>query len=305
MRVLFILICAIFFYTNLNAQEQIQFSQIHRVQALINPAYASSRDDINAMVLYRNQWVGMSGTPVIQAFAFRYPSPRKRFALGLTIKNNNWAFYNKSDVMVSYGYHVFFNDSSSRLSFGIQGGINFYTIRWNQIVVGKNNPDVVLENNFKPYSPNIGYGVFYNTKNFFSGFSVPEVFYKNSEGNEIAGSKFRFRNHHFYWYSGYVQDLGDYFKFKPTLLVKKVWGAPIQADIMANLMFRNALGIGVGYRSGDAFILMCEFNIRNLSLSYSFDYTLTELSTISSNTHEIGLSYSFVKSYRNISIRYF
>jgi hypothetical protein len=45
------------------AQFEPQFTQYMFNEMFINPAYAGSREQVAATMLYRNQWVGLEGAP--------------------------------------------------------------------------------------------------------------------------------------------------------------------------------------------------------------------------------------------------
>jgi hypothetical protein len=52
--------------------------------------------------------------------------------------------------------------------------------------------------------------------------------------------------------------------------------------------------VGASYRSGDAIVGIFEYQVdRKLRIGYSYDYTLSELKSYSSGSHEIMLGYDF------------
>jgi hypothetical protein len=63
-----------------------------------------------------------------------------------------------------------------------------------------------------------------------------------------------------------------------------------------NLLFeyKQIVTLGVGYRTGDSFILMTRFQLSNkFQLGYAFDVTMTDIKDYSKGSHEIMVSYRF------------
>ncbi|HNX54808.1 MAG TPA: type IX secretion system membrane protein PorP/SprF, partial [Prolixibacteraceae bacterium] len=73
------------------------------------------------------------------------------------------------------------------------------------------------------------------------------------------------------------------------------------------VLLHDKLWLGGMYRNGDALGGMVKFDITNqLSLGYSYDYTLSELRPFSQGTHEVYISYDFMhRNRKTLSPRYF
>ena len=82
--ILFTLLCA----SQVNAQQDPQYTQYMYNMNIINPAYTGSTEGLAVGALYRSQWVGLDGGP--ETFTFNIHSPvGKRVGLGLSIIHNN------------------------------------------------------------------------------------------------------------------------------------------------------------------------------------------------------------------------
>ncbi|MBK7970860.1 MAG: type IX secretion system membrane protein PorP/SprF [Bacteroidetes bacterium] len=68
---------------SLSAQAQFepQFTQYMFNEMFINPAYAGSREQVAATMLYRNQWVGLEGAPKTQTASINGPLMNKNWDL--------------------------------------------------------------------------------------------------------------------------------------------------------------------------------------------------------------------------------
>jgi hypothetical protein len=91
------------------------------------------------------------------------------------------------------------------------------------------------------------------------------------------------------------------------VLVKVVEGAPIQGDANLNAWLIDKVGLGVSYRTGDAVVLLAEFQLLPaLRFGYAYDITTTRLARYASGTHELMLRYEFATRKKKIvTPRYF
>ena len=112
-----------------------------------------------------------------------------------------------------------------------------------------------------------------------------------------------------YLITGYVWDLNEFVKFKPTLLTKVVTGAPLQVDLSANFMLNDKFIIGAGYRWDAAISAMAGFNISNKFLIViAYDKETTELGNAAFNdgSFEVIFRYDFISTKNNLkSPRFF
>uniref|UniRef100_UPI0026280203 PorP/SprF family type IX secretion system membrane protein n=1 Tax=uncultured Aquimarina sp. TaxID=575652 RepID=UPI0026280203 len=134
------------------------------------------------------------------------------------------------------------------------------------------------------FSPNVGAGIYYHTDKFYLGLSAPNLLETDhfdesaaidSNGNSSFIAEERIN---YYLIAGHVFDLSDTVKFKPAILSKLVFGAPLQVDLSANILLYDKLTLGVGYRWSAAFSAMAGFQISDsLMIGFAYDKESTEL----------------------------
>ena len=102
-------------------------------------------------------------------------------------------------------------------------------------------------------------------------------------------------------------DLSENTKFKPAVLSKVSFGAPLQLDLSANFMFNEKFVLGAAYRWSAAVSVMAGFQINDRWFAgYGYDFETTELRKYNSGSHEIFLRYELLKTYKKIvSPRFF
>ena len=165
---------------------------------------------------------------------------------------------------------------------------------------------IFIDNKF---SPQFGAGIYYYTDKFYLGLSAPNVletehFDESSNSNSSATAKERVN---YYLMTGYVFDLGKKFKLKPSVLLKAVNGAPLQADISANFLFNDKFTFGAAYRWSAAVSAMVGFQISDqIMLGFAYDGETTELAQYNDGSYEFFLRFElFKKVDRVLTPRFF
>ena len=99
---------------------------------------------------------------------------------------------------------------------------------------------------------------------------------------------------HSYSMAGYRFDIGDDFKIEPSLLVKYVKPAPVQFDFGVKATYKQKFWLGGTFRTRDAVCAFAGFIYQeNISISYSYDFSTTNIKNYSSGTHELVIAIRF------------
>ncbi|WP_231372816.1 type IX secretion system membrane protein PorP/SprF [Aureivirga sp. CE67] len=284
------------------AQQEPQYTQYMYNTMAINPAYAGQRDVLSISGLYRSQWVGISGAPETQSFGIHSPLRNKKMGLGLTVVNDKIGPASEIYVNANFSYTLLLNENDLKLSFGVKGGFNHLNMDWNK---GKiKNQDQSFRENISQYSPTIGAGFYLHNKKWYVGLSVPSFLTtKQFRENEYAVGKERL---HYYLIGGYVFDLSENLKFKPSTFLKAVAGAPLTVDLSANFLLYEKFTAGLAYRWDDSVSGLVGFQAtEDLFIGYAYDYTTTDLQDYNNGSHEIMLRFEFRKDSPYLSPRFF
>ncbi len=273
-----------------NAQQDPQFTHYMYNMSVMNPAYATDNAGvINVGGLYRTQWVGAVGAPKTVT-AFVHSPVAKRIEMGLSIVSDEIGDVVKENNVYADFAYVLPLSGTTKLSFGLKGGVTFFDANFNGFQYSDTNPDPAFANNINRAFPNIGVGTYFFSDNYYIGFSAPNLLETKHLERQDAIASIGVENVHYFLTGGYVFDLNDRLKFKPAFMAKGVEGAPIAVDLTANVLINNFVEAGVGYRFGDSVSGLVNFYLTpSLRLGYSYDYTLTNLGEFNSGTHEIFL----------------
>jgi type IX secretion system PorP/SprF family membrane protein len=140
--------------------------------------------------------------------------------------------------------------------------------------------------------PNAGVGLYFYTYNYYIGISAPRLLEQNFSP-QATGQALLVR--HYFFMTGYVFDLDEVVKVKPSIVFKYTPNAPMSFDFSMNL-YHERWGIGFSYRHEDAIVGLFQlFLTQQFSLGYAYDYTLSDLRHESSGSHELMLRYDFSK----------
>ena len=289
-----------------NAQQDAMYTQYMFNTLAINPAYAGSRNVTSATALFRNQWTGIAGAPKTGTLTVDAPILDKRLGVGLQIFSDKLGITQTTGAVVSAAYRIRLDEGT--LAFGLQGNVNQFRADYNSVNLNTDIYDPAFAYNVNKVLLNFGTGVYYNSDRFFVGLSVQDIVKNRLTDFTTNNADFRqTQAMHLFLSSGYVFDLSDDFKFKPSFLVKGVRGAPIEGDINATLWIKDVIGIGAQYRTSADVAGLVEIQATpQIRIGYSYDYSTTALRFSNSGSHEIMLRYEFgFSSGKILSPRYF
>lgn len=295
------------FADRVQAQQEAMYSQYMFNTLAINPAYAGSRNVTSATALYRNQWVGIQGAPETITFSLDAPLANKKFGLGLQVFNDKIGITNTTGAFGSYAYRVRLNRGT--LAFGLQAGASQYRADFHSVALNSTvSDDIAFSENINKVLVNFGAGIYYSTDRFYMGLSSPQILNNKLSNFKVENSNvYSGQAMHLFFATGYVFPLGNTLALKPSVLVKGVKGAPIEADLNATLWINDVIAFGLQYRTEADMAAMVELQASpQIRIGYSYDRSLTKLVQHNSGSHEIMLRYEF--GYRKgkiLSPRYF
>ncbi|PWK23914.1 PorP/SprF family type IX secretion system membrane protein [Maribacter polysiphoniae] len=285
----------LFLSTEVQAQQDAQYTQYMYNTVSVNPGYAGSRGHLSLAALHRSQWVGLDGAPKTQTLNIHSPVGYNGVGMGISIVNDEIGPTSETYLDLDFSYTVK-TSNEGKLSFGIKASGHLLDIRFSEL--NQFAPDQTLEQDIdNKFSPNFGAGVYYHTDKFYAGLSVPR-FLQTSHFEESSLSTAK-EQMNFYLITGYVFDMNPNLKFKPTILTKMVQGAPLQVDLSANFMLNDKFILGGAYRWDAAFSGMFGFYLNeSFLIGMAYDREVTELGNAAFNdgSFEIILRYDFIKT---------
>lgn len=282
-------------------QQDPQYTQYMYNMSVVNPAYAGSKENLSFGLLYRTQWTGLDGAPKTGTFFGHMPVTEK-IGAGLSVISDAIGPIKETNAYADVSYTLRL-EGENRLAFGIKAGATFHDL-------GLGSVDLIDANDpyFKDVSgvtPNIGAGVFYYTNNYYLGFSVPNIL--SSVKLDAEGTEYGTETSHYFLTGGYVFQVSQNTKLKPSFMVKSAFSAPTSFDVNLNALFYEKFEIGASYRLDDSFSGLVNFAITpNVHIGYAYDYVTSDIKRYAPASHEIILLFdlNFAKKISR-SPRYF
>lgn len=286
------------------SQQDPQYTQYMYNMHIVNPAYAGSEGTLNIGLLHRTQWVGLDGAPKTTVAAINAPI-KKNIGMGLSVFADEIGPVKEQNVFVDVSYTIQTSDYAN-LAFGLKGGFSFLDANLSTLDLGDDIPDDVFDNNINDSYANFGAGAFYYTDHFYAGLSMPNIlnqFHLNKKGGIISSASEKM---HYYLISGYVFEMNDNLKLKPSVLLKGVEGAPLSIDLAGNVLINNKFELGLSWRIDDSLNALMNVEVaRGFRIGYAYDYTLSNLGDFNSGSHEIILLITISNSRNGLSPRFF
>lgn len=286
------------------AQQDPQYTQYMYNTMTVNSAYAGQRDVLSITGLYRTQWVGINGAPETFSFGIHSPLRNEALGLGLSIVSDKLGPAQETYVDANFSYSIPVDDEGMELSFGLKGGVHLLGLDWSK---GRfQESDYLFDDNVNLFSPTIGAGIYLHSDDWYLGLSVPNFITTEHYNNSDFQNSLAVERLHLFLIAGYVFDLSEETKLKPAILLKGVKGAPVIADISANLLFKERLTLGLAWRWDDALSGLIGLQVSDgLYIGYSYDKTTSGLKSFNNGSHEIMLRFELQKIGRLISPRFF
>lgn len=277
------------------AQQDAMYTQYMFNMMAVNPAYAGSRGVLSATAMYRHQWAGIDGAPRTGSVSFDMATRNKKVGIGIQAFNDRIGIVKTTGFYASYAYRINFEEKGAALAIGLQGGLSNYKADLSKVEL-IDGGDPAFSQNVNAIMPSFGAGIYYNTQKFYAGFSVPNLVksYLRKDQYLYSTEVVAQKRLHFFFMTGYVFDLNQQLKLKPSFLLKSVQGAPLQADINVNLWIKEVVGVGASYRTGDAVAGLLEVQLSNqLRMGYAYDYSISNIVKYNQGSHEIMLRFEF------------
>lgn len=318
--VLVILCLFLFFVNNRNVfgQQDPQYSQYMFNTLIINPAYAGYKETYNLSAIYRSQWAGVEGAPKTQTLVVDGSFAKDRVGLALGIVNDRAGLRGKFTTYLNYSYKLPAGEKG-QLALGLAVGFSQYSYDGRRATY-EEAQTVNLDSRFNYVDPDARFGVYYSNDRFYAGLSATNLVSNLLSTDNAARRAVATQAKHYFITAGYLFDINDFLKCKPSFLLKEDTKGPTGMDWNVNFLIAERVWFGGSYRSnpnlwkktnfagnkGRGFVGIVQYVGANWNVGYSYDYSGTAVRSFNS-THElsIGVALNKKKDIGILSPRYF
>lgn len=288
-----------------------QFTQFYANPLYLNPAFAGTGRCPRAILNYRNQWPAISGTFVTYSASYDQHIDALSGGVGILVMNDRAGQGTLTTTNISglYSYEQAINRHFS-VKAGFEATFFQKSIDWSKLTFG----DMI--------DPR--YGFIYNTK---------EIQGNNSKNNvDFSAGVLGYSKRYFFGFAAHHLTQPDEGLIGSSKLPRKYTahaGAiiPLKNDasegaISPNILFKKQqdftqinLGLyvtrgpfvgGLWFRKDDSFIMLIGFQAGIVKFGYSYDVTVSKLSTATAGSHEVSFAMQFfckpkTRKFRTIS----
>ncbi|MCH2490035.1 MAG: type IX secretion system membrane protein PorP/SprF [Flavobacteriales bacterium] len=285
-----------------SAQQDPQYTQYMYNMNVVNPAYAGSKESLSITALYRRQWSGFDQGPETITFSGHSPISDK-IGLGLSAIKDELGPISETNVYADFSYTLQLSETL-QIALGIKAGATFHDVGLSSLDLQDPN-DPFFSQDINNTYPNVGAGAFLYSDNFYLGLSVPNLL--NSVHLDENGVKFGNETNHYFATAGYVFQVSENVKLKPSVLVKSAFDAPVSFDGNLNALFYERFEIGASYRLDDSFSGLVGFQVTpNVRVGYAYDRVTSDIKTVADSSHEVIVTFDLFFNKRALrSPRYF
>lgn len=319
-------ICLLVF--KLNAQQRMQYTNQVLQGFMQNPALVGVENFSDVRLVYNKQWSGFDGAPSAKGIGFSSQlgnDTNNSIALktlplrGRTnpIQSKNTSTKSKyGTTKLGYGA-VLFSEGDGTININeiqIMGSMQI-PVRTNKLALGVGlgvtqhqfNPEnLKLINSYdltfskqqlNIIKPTIQLGAMYYTNEFFIGFNTKQVVRSKFSYDFLSPDKRSELIAHSTLNAGLRLRSGTDYTFTPSVIFRRVKGAPSTADINIIADYKDLIKLGFMYRtSGDLAGIIGLIISHKYSVQYSYDITNSNMRTLYGNTHNLVLSIRFAKN---------
>lgn len=269
-------------------QQDAQYTQYMYNMNILNPAYAGSKGVGSIGLLGRSQWISVDGAPQTVTLSAHSPLGNN-LGGGLSIIHDEIGPVKEDNVFVDFSYTINTSETG-RLAFGLKAGVTFLDVR-ETIMVDDDDP---LNIPVHETSPNFGAGVYYYTEKFYVGASLPnllETRHLEKDGGVVSTASEKM---HGFLTAGYVFNIADNLKLKPSTMFKAAEGIPLSVDLSLNLLVDDRFEVGLSHRFDDSISGLVGFQVNDdFRIGYAYDHTTSSYGEFNSGSHEVILLFDF------------
>lgn len=226
------------------AQQNVQFSQYVFNGLAVNPAYAGYKEEWTAQVLYRTQWVNLPGAPKTGTLSIDGLTDfnRKNMGLGFQVTTDQLGPQKTFSAYANYSYRLRLDEyDTKRLCFGLGLGISQYSLTGDDLTYIDLDDQGIPVGTQSTMSPDLRFGVYYYSPNFYAGASVMDLF-ADYMATKLQGVDATFpvikKTRHYYVTAGGLIQLNEKISWKPSFLVKDDFNGPTNLDLTSFLALR-------------------------------------------------------------------
>lgn len=281
------LISLIFIHWDSNAQIESMYSLYRLNPQSINSAEIGLRDSLSAVIVNRQQWIGIDGAPKTFGFAVDMKW-KKQSGLGLNVMYDQAGPVQVSTFAMDYAYHTRLNSDWS-LSGGIRLGLGSVNLNFDNLSLVHASDDAFGTNQSTGLRFNTGWGIRVGSTGG-TYFSVSQPRLLKYDFGDNSGTYLDVP--YFYTSFGTQVRISSKVLLKPSILARLAKDVPLSYDINLVSQWNKKLDLGLSYRKENSIGFMLGFQATSrIYVGYIYENPISVLSQVKLQTHELALRF--------------
>lgn len=307
-------------------QQRPHYTQYILNNYILNPAISGIENYTDIKMSARDQWAGLNGAPQTFYLTIQGPLGKKDYrtnatsysipgenprgksywenytaaephhGVGFSMINDRTGSYNRFTTYATYAYHIGLSPTTN-LAGGFSAGITVVSIDKSKNDFGGGDPydpatGSAISGELNKIRPDIGAGLWLYSRDYFIGLSAQQIVPQKLSFVDDAAiiTKGRLIPHVFLT-GGYRFLINEDVNAIPSLMFKYINGSSknnFQVETNIKFQYRDICWLGASLRYQDGFAAMAGINLGNaFNIGYAYDFTTTNLRTVSRGTNEI------------------
>ena len=265
----------------------------------LSPAYAGANDNIEALLSYRKDWSGVSGSPESRLININGALPEilgfipglpNNMGIGAAILSEEAGIFRTTGMSLSYAYKIKIAALQS-IRLGLSAGLLESNIDLSDLgTQGINDPVVMNNQDSRTRMFDAGFGALYRFQNFDFGVAVPRLI--ESKVKDTDNDTVYTFSRHYLVHASYLYSINKQFQVQPFLVGRTTANSGFLYEAAAMVRYQNQLWLALMYRKGGTMgISMGGKFYHVVQMGYSYEFSGEGMLGKSSGTHEISLGF--------------
>ncbi|MEZ7967433.1 MAG: type IX secretion system membrane protein PorP/SprF [Flavobacteriales bacterium] len=276
-------------------QQLPQITQFMLNNYAINTAFAGKESAIEARILNRDQWTGITDAPRTFNLSVQGMTQNPKVGVGGIIFSDNAGPTRRMGLNLSYAYHLNLTDKW-KLGLSVAGGALQFSIDGTRIDLDQADDPALFSEKRTQLVFDASFSALVYRENFYFGVTLPQLMQNNLDLYESIAEEGNKLEDHYYVTAGYKHELSDKWAVEPAILTKYVSPAPLKTDLSLRVIYESKVWLGGTYRTNDAIAMFAGYNYNDqISIGYAYDITTSSIKSFSDSTHELTLAFKVSK----------
>ncbi len=293
MRFRILVLCLLCFSTTtIVAQTDPVFSLVRLYPQILNPTFVGASEKNEVILVNRNQWIAMPGSPMTTSFIGNF-NVGEKIGIGFTTFLDQLGPVKATSINGDLAYHATMNNNWA-FSGGIRLGVTNLKLDFDGLSLLDQNDEMFNQNYSTGLQVNSGWGIrIAKSDRFYFAISQPRMLW-NDFG--LQTGKYKDASF-FYGMMGKKQVINEYLSLYSNAVIRVAQDLPLSYELNLTAGINNLVDVGVGYRNENAIgvNLGVQFS-PTVYLGYQYEMPTNTISKITNQTHEFVLRFQFERS---------